>query len=119
LCRIKKKEDNENIEKIKRLYKMVILDDEECQIPNKHLYRFSSSDLGCQLLKFSPNGRFLAAAVTLRNSCTKIALFDVEDGTRSFELAGHKNLIHDMDWHNTSEFCLSSSSDLSCIVSVS
>lgn len=96
---------------------MTILDDEECQIPNKHLYRFSSNNLGCQLLKFSPNGRFLAACTTESNSRTKIAVFDVEEGTRVFELAGHKNLIHDLDWHNTSEYCISSSSDLSCIVS--
>lgn len=96
---------------------MTILKDEEYQIPNKHLYRFSSDDLGCQLLRFSPNGRFLAACITHNNSRTKIAVFDVEEGTRNFELVGHKNLIHDLDWHYTNEYCISSSSDLSCTVS--
>ena len=109
-------EMDDDYERKKRLYRMKILEGDECKIPSEHLYRFTSTKLGCNTLKFSYCGRFLACAVTKENSRTLVPMYDVEDGVKMYELQGHKNLIHDIDWHPSSEYLVTSSSDLSATV---
>ena len=67
--------------------------------------------MGCFRLAFSPNGKYLAAACTYENSKTVIKIFNVEDGVLKYTLKGHKNLVHDLDWHSSNNFLISSSSD--------
>jgi len=85
--------------------------DDECRVPNDILFRFQSSPLGCFRLSFSPNGKYLAAACTYENSKTVIKIFNVEDGVLKYTLKGHKNLIHDLDWHPSNMYLVSCSSD--------
>lgn len=104
------------IEKDKILLKRRRLLNEQCQIPNKILYKFQTSQLGCMRLLFSHNGKYLAAACTQDNSKTIIKIFDMEDGTLPFILKGHRNIIHDLDWSLNDRFLISASSDYSAII---
>lgn len=105
-------EEEEEKLKHQKYAKILIRKDERCQIPDEHLFRFSTDRLGCQVLKFSPCGYYLAAAVTSASSRTKIVFFDVREGKRIFSVRGHLNLIHDLDWTQDSRFLSSASSDL-------
>ncbi len=73
-----------------------------CQIPNKLLKRFQSEYLGCLRIAFSTNGQYLAAACTQENSKTIIKIFDLEYLKQTYIFFGHKNIIHDLQWLNTS-----------------
>lgn len=99
-----------------KLNKMLRYGNEASIIPNEPLQKFKTDRLGCNTLSFSPNGRFLAAAVTLSTSRTWIHIYDVEDQQILCKLQGHKNIIHDFSWTLESEYLLSSSSDMSCKV---
>ena len=54
----------------------------------------------------------LAAAITAENSETRIQLYDMREGSRMYDLKGHLNLIHCLDWYHDSSFLVSASSDL-------
>lgn len=97
---------------------MKILREERCLIPDKPLYRFGTDEQGCQLLKFSPDGLLLIAAVTKNDSSTSLQLFDIRNGSRMYFVKGHMNIVHDLDWNPTSEYLLSASSDFTVGVSL-
>lgn len=106
-----------NSEKTNRLAKILKGRYEPCRIPNNHYDKFPTGKLGCNTLAFSPNGRFLAAAVTKENSRTWIHIYDVEEKQENrlyVKLPGHKNLVHDISWSADSQFLMTSSSDMSC-----
>lgn len=84
---------------------------QDCIIPDKLLYKFKTSELGCLTNEFSTNGRFLACACTNLNSLTTIKIFNVEEGTIKFHLKGHQNLIHSFAWNSFSNILISASSD--------
>ena len=98
---------------------MKILPGERCHVPDEHLYKFETDRLGCSVVSFSPNGRYLAAAVTKENSRTMIHNFDVEDGELKVILPGHNNIVHEISWNLDSDHLLTSSSDMSSKVTSS
>ena len=99
----------EEMEKRKRLAKWKRLYNEDCKIPNALAKKFDSSELGCWRLKFSHNGRFLAAGCT--DSKTNIKIYNVEDLEQVVILKGHADLIHDVQWSANDNFILSCSTD--------
>lgn len=88
------KEDPVYIRRKLRLDKMTKLGDEDSKMPVLHLYKFYTTDLGCNNLKFSPSGRLLATSNTAygnkqdlflgnprnHNVKTSLPIYDVEDG---------------------------------------
>ena len=72
---------------------------DDSNIPSEILYRFQTSDLGCFRVCFSPNGRYLAAACTSKNSKTIIKIYNVEDGELRYTIRAHKNIVHDLEFH--------------------
>ena len=107
-------EDPDYIKKQRVLRKRRRYFDEQCYVPHKVLFRFSTSRLGCMRIAFSPDGRYLAAACTDENSKTVIKIFNIEDGILIYTLKGHKNLVHDLDWSADSQCLISGSSDFDC-----
>jgi len=106
-------DDPEFVKKQKMLLRRRRFNDDECRIPTHVLFRFQSAPLGCFRLSFSPNGKYLAAACTYENSKTVIKIFNVEEGELKYTLKGHKNIIHDLNWHPTNKYLVSCSSDFS------
>jgi jouberin len=99
----------EEMSKKRRIAKWKRLPAEPCRIPNSLAKKFDSSELGCWRLKFSHNGRFLAAGCT--DGKTNIKVFNVEDLEQVVVLKGHTDLIHDIEWSLDDKFILSSSTD--------
>lgn len=99
----------EEVEKRRRLTKWRRFANEDCKIPNALAKKFDSSELGCWRLKFSHNGRFLAAGCT--DTKTNIKIYNVEDLEQVVILKGHTDLIHDIIWSNDDRFILSCSTD--------
>lgn len=62
------------------------------------LLKFPTSFYGCFALKFSQNGKYLAAACTEENSKTVIKIFNVNDKKLVSTFSGHNNIIHDLDF---------------------
>ena len=94
-----------------------------CEIPNKLLKRFPTSDLGCMRIAFSADGKYLAAACTQKNSKTVIKIFDTEYLRQTYVFHGHRNIIHDLKWLNIplkdTHYLISASSDFTAKVKIS
>ncbi|OXB68423.1 hypothetical protein ASZ78_010044, partial [Callipepla squamata] len=81
-----------------------------CRIPNKHLFSLRGGDMGCFCIRFSHDGRTLAAACAGKNGYP-IALYEIPSGQFLRELYGHLNIVYDLCWSKDSQHLLTASSD--------
>ena len=90
----------------------------ESVLPDKRQFKFESEDQGAFRIKFSNMGRYLAACCTMGSGRTIIKIFDIEkdsdhESPHIASLAGHQNLIHDIDWSYKDKYICTASSDCS------
>ncbi|XP_065589368.1 jouberin isoform X2 [Cyrtonyx montezumae] len=81
-----------------------------CRIPNKHLFSLRGGDMGCFCIRFSHDGRTLAAACAGKNGYP-IALYEIPSGQFLREFYGHLNIVYDLCWSKDSQHLLTASSD--------
>ncbi|XP_072187793.1 jouberin [Excalfactoria chinensis] len=81
-----------------------------CRIPNKHLFSLRGGDMGCFCIRFSHDGRTLAAACAGKNGYP-IALYEIPSGQLLREFYGHLNIVYDLCWSKDSKHLLTASSD--------
>jgi WD40 repeat protein len=83
---------------------------EECLIPNNLVHEISAGLTGCFCLRYSPDGRTLAAACGDGLMFT-IKLYDSDTGTQLFTFVGHHDLIYDLAWNCMGTEIVTASSD--------
>ncbi|NXH42286.1 AHI1 protein, partial [Dicaeum eximium] len=94
----------------KEPFKWSKLPGQACRIPNKHLFSLRGGDLGCFCIRFSHDGRTLAAACAGRNGYP-IALYEIPSGQFLREFYGHLNIVYDLCWSKDNQYLLTASSD--------
>ncbi|XP_068866819.1 jouberin isoform X3 [Aphelocoma coerulescens] len=94
----------------KEPFKWSRLPGQACRIPNKHLFSLRGGDMGCFCIRFSHDGRTLAAACAGRNGYP-IALYEIPSGQLLREFYGHLNIVYDLCWSKDNQYLLTASSD--------
>ncbi|NXI04962.1 AHI1 protein, partial [Pachycephala philippinensis] len=94
----------------KEPFKWSRLPGQACRIPNKHLFSLRGGDMGCFCIRFSHDGRTLAAACAGRNGYP-IALYEIPSGQFLREFYGHLNIVYDLCWSKDNQYLLTASSD--------
>ncbi|NXF04483.1 AHI1 protein, partial [Smithornis capensis] len=97
-------------EEKKELFKWSRLPGQACRIPNKHLFSLRGGDMGCFCIRFSHDGKTLAAACAGRNGYP-IALYEIPSGQFLREFYGHLNIVYDLCWSKDNRYLLTASSD--------
>eukprot|EP01135_Chromosphaera_perkinsii_P010019 Nk52_evm54s1992 gene=Nk52_evmTU54s1992 len=93
-----------------------------CQIPNKVKYRLPSGTNGCFTVKFSPNGLYVACGcaeipeekVRIETLLFPIRIYSVVNGSQVIYLEGHRDIIYDICWDESSNELISASADGTC-----
>ncbi|NXU35225.1 AHI1 protein, partial [Drymodes brunneopygia] len=99
-----------SLEEKKEPFKWSRLPGQACRIPNKHLFSLRGGDMGCFCIRFSHDGRMLAAACAGRNGYP-IALYEIPSGQFLREFYGHLNIVYDLCWSKDNQHLLTASSD--------
>ncbi|EDV23137.1 uncharacterized protein TRIADDRAFT_58114 [Trichoplax adhaerens] len=86
------------------------LPSQDCRIPNKLLHNFSTGMRGCLVVKFSHNGRKIAAGCVDKQSYP-ILVYDLKTGKCCNTFTGHFSIIYDVSWSADDEEILTASSD--------
>ncbi|NXG52273.1 AHI1 protein, partial [Psilopogon haemacephalus] len=94
----------------KEPFKWTRLPGQACRIPNKHLFSLRAGDMGCFCIRFSHDGRTLAAACAGRNGYP-VVLFEIPSGRFMREFYGHLNIVYDLCWSKDNQYLLTASSD--------
>uniref|UniRef100_A0A8C3SRV1 SH3 domain-containing protein n=1 Tax=Chelydra serpentina TaxID=8475 RepID=A0A8C3SRV1_CHESE len=81
-----------------------------CRIPNKHIFSLRAGDMGCFCIRFSQDGKTLAAACAGRDGYP-IILYEIPSGQYLREFYGHLNIVYDLCWSKDNEYLLTASSD--------
>ncbi|KFU90772.1 Jouberin, partial [Chaetura pelagica] len=81
-----------------------------CRIPNKRLLSLRGGDQGCFCVRFSHDGKTLAAACAGRNGYP-IVLYEIPSGQFLREFYGHFNIVYDLCWSKDNQYLLTASSD--------
>ncbi|KGL91052.1 Jouberin, partial [Charadrius vociferus] len=81
-----------------------------CRIPNKHLFSLRGGDMGCFCIRFSHDGKTLAAACAGKNGYP-ILLYEIPSGQLLREFYGHLNIVYDLCWSKDNQYLLTASSD--------
>ncbi|XP_048346095.1 jouberin isoform X2 [Sphaerodactylus townsendi] len=81
-----------------------------CRIPNKHLFSLRAGDTGCFCIRFSEDGRRLAAACAGKDGYP-IILYEIPSGQHLREFYGHLNIVYDLCWSKDNQHLLTASSD--------
>ncbi|KFW92882.1 Jouberin, partial [Phalacrocorax carbo] len=97
-------------EEKKEPFKWTRLPGQVCRIPNKHLFSLRGGDMGCFCIRFSHDGKTLAAACAGRNGYP-IVLYEIPSGRFLREFYGHLNIVYDLCWSKDNQYLLTSSSD--------
>ncbi|KAL5250908.1 hypothetical protein ACHWQZ_G016595 [Mnemiopsis leidyi] len=79
-----------------------------CKIPKTEHFEIPTPELGCLLMCFSNDGRWLACGCVAKDS-HPILVYSVPDGVHQYTLMGHYNILYDLKWYKHS--LLSASSD--------
>ncbi|EOB05364.1 Jouberin, partial [Anas platyrhynchos] len=106
----KKSREITSPEEKKEQLKWTRLPGQACRIPNKHLFSLRGGDMGCFCIRFSHDGKTLAAACAGRNGYP-IALYEIPSGQFLREFYGHLNIVYDLCWSKDNEYLLTASSD--------
>lgn len=83
---------------------------EECRIPSAPLHHIPCGTNGCFALKWSPDGKTLAAACA-ESLIFTVKLYDTETGNRLFTFPAHHELVYDISWSHDGRQLVSASSD--------
>ncbi|EMP37401.1 Jouberin [Chelonia mydas] len=94
----------------KEQLKWMRLPGQACRIPNKHLFSLRAGDMGCFCIRFSQDGKTLAAACAGRDGYP-IILYEIPSGQYLREFYGHLNIVYDLCWSKDNEYLLTASSD--------
>jgi WD40 repeat protein len=70
-----------------------------CRVPNVPMHKLDSDHRGCFVLAFSTYGTLLACATGGRQMY-KIKIYNVANGVLAATLAGHHEIVYDMEWGN-------------------
>ncbi|NXN17765.1 AHI1 protein, partial [Indicator maculatus] len=97
-------------EEKKEPFKWTRLPGQACRIPNKHLFSLRAGDMGCFCIRFSRDGKTLAAACAGRNGYP-IILYEIPSGRFLREFYGHFNIVYDLCWSKDNQHLLTASSD--------
>ncbi|CAM4649213.1 unnamed protein product [Leuciscus chuanchicus] len=81
-----------------------------CRIPNKPMQSFRGGQMGCFTLRFSHDGRALAAACADRDSFP-IIIYDIPSGKVLASFNGHLSVVYDLCWSRDDKDLLTASSD--------
>jgi len=87
--------------------------DEKCIIPSKYFLTLDVGNNGCNNLKFSNNGIYIAVVSPSTNhSIFSLVIFVIETGVKVSEAFGaHHDSVNSLDWSENDEYLLSCSSD--------
>ncbi|KYO19050.1 jouberin isoform D [Alligator mississippiensis] len=107
---VSKKDSESGPEEKKEQFKWTRLPGQVCRIPNKHLFSLRGGDMGCFCVRFSHDGRTLAAACAGRNGYP-ITLYEIPSGQYLREFYGHLNIVYDLCWSKDNKYLLTASSD--------
>ncbi|XP_074846616.1 jouberin isoform X2 [Carettochelys insculpta] len=94
----------------KEQLKWTRLPGQACRIPNKHLFSLRAGDMGCFCIRFSHDGKTLAAACAGRDGYP-IILYEIPSGQYLRKFYGHLNIVYDLCWSKDNEYLLTASSD--------
>ncbi|XP_030909930.2 jouberin isoform X2 [Melopsittacus undulatus] len=97
-------------EEKKEPFKWTRLPGQACRIPNKLLFSLRGGELGCFSIRFSHDGKMLAAACAGRNGYP-IILYEIPSGELLREFYGHLNIVYDLCWSKDNQYLLTASSD--------
>ncbi|XP_010190112.1 PREDICTED: jouberin, partial [Mesitornis unicolor] len=97
-------------EEKKESFKWTRLPGQACRIPNKHLFSLQGEDMGCFCIRFSHDGKMLAAACAGRNGYP-IVLYEIPSGQFLRKFYGHLNIVYDLCWSKDNQYLLTASSD--------
>ncbi|KAF7704498.1 hypothetical protein HF521_021570 [Silurus meridionalis] len=81
-----------------------------CRIPNKLMLSFRGGQMGCIALRFSHDGRVLAAACVDRDAFP-IIVYEIPSGKVLASFNGHLSIVYDLCWTRDDMSLLSASSD--------
>ncbi|XP_070589669.1 jouberin isoform X2 [Erythrolamprus reginae] len=81
-----------------------------CRLPNKYLFSLKAGDMGCFCIRFSEDGRTLAAGCAGRDGYP-VVLYEIPSGCYLREFYGHLNIVYDLCWSKDNQHLLTSSSD--------
>ncbi|KAI1895771.1 hypothetical protein AGOR_G00110200 [Albula goreensis] len=81
-----------------------------CRIPNKPMLAFRGGQMGCFTVRFSLDGRALAAACADRDAFP-IIVYEIPSGTVLAAFNGHLSIVYDLCWSRDNNMLLSASSD--------
>ncbi|XP_041704152.2 jouberin [Coregonus clupeaformis] len=81
-----------------------------CRIPNKPMLSFRGGQMGCFTIRFSHNGRRLAAACADRDAFP-IIVYEIPSGKVLAAFNGHLSIVYDLCWSRDDRSLLSASSD--------
>lgn len=81
-----------------------------CRIPNKPMLSFRGGQMGCFMLRFSHDGRTLAAACADRDAFP-IVVYEIPSGKALASFNGHLSIVYDLCWTRDDRCLLSASSD--------
>uniref|UniRef100_A0A8C7CTN0 Jouberin n=1 Tax=Oncorhynchus kisutch TaxID=8019 RepID=A0A8C7CTN0_ONCKI len=81
-----------------------------CRIPNKPMLSFRGGQMGCFTIRFSHDGRKLAAACADRDAFP-IIVYEIPSGKVLAAFNGHLSIVYDLCWSRDDWSLLSSSSD--------
>ncbi|XP_075001991.1 jouberin isoform X7 [Calonectris borealis] len=114
LCELQREGSKKSCESFpeekKEPFKWTRLPGQVCRIPNKHLFSLRSGDMGCFCIRFSHDGKTLAAACAGRNGYP-IVLYEIPSGQFLREFYGHLNIVYDLCWSKDNQYLLTASSD--------
>ncbi|XP_063688152.1 jouberin-like [Bolinopsis microptera] len=79
-----------------------------CKIPKTEHFEIPTPEMGCLLMCFSNDGRWLACGCVGKDS-HPILVYSIPDGIHQYTLTGHYNIVYDLKWYKHS--LLSASSD--------
>uniref|UniRef100_A0A8C1SSZ0 Jouberin n=1 Tax=Cyprinus carpio TaxID=7962 RepID=A0A8C1SSZ0_CYPCA len=81
-----------------------------CRIPNKPMQSFRGGQMGCFTLRFSHDGRALAAACADRDAFP-IIIYEIPCGKVLASFNGHLSVVYDLCWSRDDNGLLTASSD--------
>ncbi|XP_063165762.1 jouberin [Candoia aspera] len=81
-----------------------------CRLPNKYLFSLKAGDMGCFCIRFSEDGRMLAAGCAGRDGYP-VVLYEIPSGCYLREFYGHLNIVYDLCWSKDNQHLLTASSD--------
>ncbi|XP_046907714.1 jouberin [Hypomesus transpacificus] len=81
-----------------------------CRIPNKPSLAFRGGQMGCFTVRFSHDGRTLAAACADRDAFP-VVVYEIPSGKVLAAFSGHLSIVYDLCWSRDDHSLLSASSD--------